>query len=144
MTQPDEVARARTWHHRLIDPEAAEGAEYFQITGDERADELRSRLAEMFRARPALDRVTLRLGSAHVIGVATRSRVLADPGTAAEPLPLGGSDHASLPGLSQQYLVIRFACTTPGCGSADLRSFYDARDIPRCGIASHGELAVQR
>ncbi|MGW2305169.1 hypothetical protein [Streptomyces sp. NPDC001809] len=144
MTQPDEVARARTRHDRLIDPDAGEGAEHLQITADQRTDEVRSLLTDMFDRSPALERITLRLGSAHVIGVATKSRVLAAPGTAGEALPLGGADHASLPGLSQQYLVIRFACTAPGCGSADLRSFYDARDIPRCGIAAHGELAVQR
>lgn len=143
MTQPDGAVRARTRLDRLIDPGATEGSEHLDISADQRADEVRSSLAERFRDRPGLDRITLRLDGERV-GVATRSLVLTNPGTAAEPLPLGGADHASLPGLSQQYVVIRFACTAPGCGSQALRSFYDTRSIPRCGIAAHGELAVQR
>lgn len=134
---------ARTLFSRLIDSGVQDAHEQMDVTAEQRLDEVRALLAERFRLRPTLSGILLRVDG-QGIGVATRRLVLAEPGTAGEQPPLGVADHASLPGVSQQFIAVRFVCSAPGCGSTVLRSFYDERAIPVCGIAAHGALVVQR
>ncbi|MER5466387.1 hypothetical protein ABT010_38265 [Streptomyces sp. NPDC002668] len=140
----DHVTQARSVLGRLIEPGASSYDDYLDIAAEERADQVRSRLADVFRERPMFAGLMLRLDG-HQIGVSTPARVASAGGTAGDAPEFGASDRAGLPGRSQQYKVIRFGCTTIGCPGTDVRSYYDPRTVPVCTVvAAHGMLALQR
>ncbi|MEK2493194.1 hypothetical protein WN990_26935 [Kitasatospora purpeofusca] len=141
----DGVARARSRLGLLIDPgaRAVDVGGHLDITTEDRADRVRSRLGTMFRERPELSAVMIRLDGRDV-GIATAHRILATAGTAGEQPDFGTSDRASLPGLSQQFRVVRFACRVGSCAGSAVRSYYDARTVPVCDVTGHGTLELQR
>ncbi|MFD5081692.1 hypothetical protein ACFWOG_03510 [Kitasatospora sp. NPDC058406] len=141
----DGVAGARSRLGRLIDPNAraADVGDHLDITAEDRADRVRSRLDAMFRDRPELSAVMIRLDGRDV-GIATAYRIRSTAGTAAEQPDFGTSDRASLPVLSQQFRVIRFVCRIGSCSGAAVRSYYDHRTVPVCTTAQHGRLELQR
>lgn len=142
MTDQD-VGSARDLFSRLIDPGVQSGGKQLDVTAEQRLDQVRALLVAEFQTHSALTGIVLRVGGQE-IGVATRRLVLTEPGTAGEQSPLGSADHASLPSSSQRFVAVRFVCTASGCGSTVLRSYYDERAIPMCGIEAHGALGIQR
>ncbi|MFI9328748.1 hypothetical protein ACIGZJ_14520 [Kitasatospora sp. NPDC052868] len=144
MTNKD-VRRAQARLGRLIDPgaRAAEVGDRLDITAEERSDEVRSRLELMFRTRPGLTAVVIRLDGQD-IGIATPSRLVATAGTAGDQPEFGGSDRATLPGLSQQFKAIRFVCAVPACDRSSILSYYDPRALPVCDVAGHGTMGLRR
>ncbi|MGW4803258.1 hypothetical protein [Kitasatospora sp. NPDC004272] len=128
---------------QLIDPEArpADSGGHLDVSAEDRSDQVRSRLEARFRERPELSALTIRLDGQD-IGIATRRRLRATAGTAGEQPEFGGADRAALPGPSQQFKAVRFACRS--CGATAVRSYYEPRDLPECGVAGHGPLEFRR
>lgn len=137
------VIRARSLLGRLIDPDVPSVGSYLEITAEERADQVRARLAAAFQEKPELPGLTLRLDG-HSVGVATPERVRSATGTAGQTPEFGASDRAGLPGHSQQFKAIHFACPRAGCGCTAVLSYYDSRTVPMCTTPAHGSLVLQR
>ncbi|MGY0465966.1 hypothetical protein ACW14Y_37770 [Kitasatospora sp. cg17-2] len=144
MTNED-VRRAQIRLGRLIDTGArpAEVGTELDVTAEERSDEVRSRLETLFRTRPGLRAVMIRLDGRD-IGIATPHRLGLTAGTAGEQPEFGAADRATLPGLSQQFKAIRFVCAVPACDRASVLSYYDPRTLPACDITGHGTMELRR
>ncbi|MFD7734933.1 hypothetical protein ACFV6F_31695 [Kitasatospora phosalacinea] len=127
----------------LIDPDArpVDVGGRLDVSAEERSDEVRPRLEAVFLEQPGLSAVMIRLDGQDV-GIATRRRLRETAGTAGEQPEFGGAERASLPGSSQQFKAVRFACGS--CGATAVRSYYEPRDLPECGVAGHGTLELQR
>jgi hypothetical protein len=129
-----EVERARKRYGRLIDDAATRHDAVLDVTIDDRADQVSSRLMERFRER-SVTAVMIRLDEQDV-GVSTRDKVRSAVGVAGGEL--GGGDRAGLPGRSTRYRAIKFICRT--CNDIEVRSYYDEREIPAC--PAHGRMEL--
>jgi hypothetical protein len=127
-----DVDRARKLYGRFLGDAVADHDAILDVTLADRADQVSSRLVELFKD-PSVTAVLIRLDGQRV-GVSTRDKVDGAAGVAGGEL--GGGDRAGLPGRSTRYRVIKFECR--GCPAKAFRSYYDERDIPRC----HGPMEL--
>lgn len=138
-----EIDRARSLHGRIIDSGATRFDDYLDIDRNERADQVSLRLTAAFTERPELTALMLRIDGCD-IGISTPAQVRTAAGHAGNAPDLGMAERSSLPGLSQQYRLIRFACKDSTCTAAEVHSYYDPRIIPVCSDKAHGPMELQR
>ncbi|MFI1222115.1 MULTISPECIES: hypothetical protein [unclassified Streptomyces] len=96
-------------------------------------------LSAVMAAYPALDRVVVTLGG-EPIGSADRTRLAALPGSGVSR-DMGAADHASLPGRSTRYELLRFRCSRQDCAHTVLRVHVDEDDLPSC--PAHGLMELE-
>lgn len=138
----DQVARWRMRYASLLASAGVDAKLTEDVTQDEDQADVRRRLSLVFADRPDVERIRLRVNGRE-IGVATRAKVMRDPGHAGAtdtPFDPGAGDGATLPGHPSQFRAVSFACESAGCRAGELRSFYDERYVPQC--PRHGAMKV--
>lgn len=122
----------------LVDPgDSAPGPVRVELAAGTSPSTAAEALASVFHAYPDLERVEVVVGS-KPLGVSRRERFAATQRDA-DAREFGGGDHATLPGPSRHFALLRFACRS--CDTAVLRVHADG-SAPAC--PQHGPMELTR